>query len=681
MGNRLFCSSSMCPKASLNPGAENELFDDSNSCDPAGAIFKETLEDLNEVDRLLLQFSSSTNLAGVRWLFILGANADACDTNGTTCLHVACRGGSLQIVLEFINRDLPLDATDVAGWTALHVALFMGRRNVAILLMQHGAELSVRTNRGQLPAELCSDIWLREALTQCATHRLQHGPDAVWQPDRGAPLLGDIQISSRLRFEPFFVPRTSVLKDVAHCSDVQRLGLEIFNQRPGQGLAFAVAAGCVRDFPVELSGFLSDNSAGPAQVGEFLGEDFALSQTLRLEYINSVRLTGTGVVSCLARVFKLFTIPADMQKLDRLVDGIAQIWWRQHEQLNGKDAESQSWRNFEDSCEVEGVELMKGLGSYDSLYQLMFSTMLLHWNLYSPLPQSQRVTPKQWLQLNAGGEEADAAVLTTVRHVQSLVYNMISHAFYPQLEIWKTQRGGTADHKLSTASTRFAEAPPLKPDAAGWVRLVGGWFHSLALVGAVPTGTVTYRHLRSILSETTATTSMSMVSPMPSRNYSRQESDDGFNENRGSTGAMRLPVSVAYRHQACPPSQTEVPPSGRALSTLGALKEEAPAKEAPERLHTPAMSAGSGTCSPDRAWLALHHTLLFLAPNSKPWAPYAFLDVSGLVLQTDPGALLLTLLPAPSGGLKAVPETGRAGKADAANGKPEGSRVMSASNT
>eukprot|EP00442_Polarella_glacialis_P056390 CAMPEP_0115130154 /NCGR_PEP_ID=MMETSP0227-20121206/52283_1 /TAXON_ID=89957 /ORGANISM="Polarella glacialis, Strain CCMP 1383" /LENGTH=141 /DNA_ID=CAMNT_0002535291 /DNA_START=60 /DNA_END=481 /DNA_ORIENTATION=- len=141
----------MCPKASLNPGAENELFDDSNSCDPAGAIFKETLEDLNEVDRLLLQFSSSTNLAGVRWLFILGANADACDTNGTTCLHVACRGGSLQIVLEFINRDLPLDATDVAGWTALHVALFMGRRNVAILLMQHGAELSVRTNRGQLP--------------------------------------------------------------------------------------------------------------------------------------------------------------------------------------------------------------------------------------------------------------------------------------------------------------------------------------------------------------------------------------------------------------------------------------------------------------------------------------------------------------------------------------------------
>lgn len=98
MGNKLFCNESgVCPKAQVQHGVENELFDDTSACDSAGAVFTETLEELNEVDRLLLLFSASRNLAGVRWLIRLGANPDACDTNGTTCLHTACRSGSVTI--------------------------------------------------------------------------------------------------------------------------------------------------------------------------------------------------------------------------------------------------------------------------------------------------------------------------------------------------------------------------------------------------------------------------------------------------------------------------------------------------------------------------------------------------------------------------------------------------------
>ena len=103
MGNRVFCSDAVCPKSSLHPGVESELFDDSSTCDPAGAVFTETLEELNEIDRFLLHFSSSRNLAGVRWLSLLGANPDACDTNGTTCLHAACRSGSLAVIKEILN--------------------------------------------------------------------------------------------------------------------------------------------------------------------------------------------------------------------------------------------------------------------------------------------------------------------------------------------------------------------------------------------------------------------------------------------------------------------------------------------------------------------------------------------------------------------------------------------------
>merc|ERR1719331_1051695 len=109
MGNRSACCGRICPKAA-GYGVEGDLFDDAHSCDPAGAIFRETLEDLNEVDRLLLLFCSSSNLAAVRWLFILGASPDACDTNGTTCLHTACRSGSVAIVRELIVHGLPLDA-------------------------------------------------------------------------------------------------------------------------------------------------------------------------------------------------------------------------------------------------------------------------------------------------------------------------------------------------------------------------------------------------------------------------------------------------------------------------------------------------------------------------------------------------------------------------------------------
>merc|ERR1719361_2540333 len=127
MGNNTLCCGRVCPKVALQPTADTDIFDDPYGCDPAGAVFHETLEDLNEVDRLLLTFASSANLEAIRWLFVLGANADACDTNGTTCLHAACRSGSYSIVKEFIARGLHLEAVDVAGCTPLHVALFMGR--------------------------------------------------------------------------------------------------------------------------------------------------------------------------------------------------------------------------------------------------------------------------------------------------------------------------------------------------------------------------------------------------------------------------------------------------------------------------------------------------------------------------------------------------------------------------
>ena len=178
--------------------------------------------------------------------------------------------------------------------------------------------------------------------------------------------------------------------------------------------------------------FFSQPGISTEQVGQFLGEDFSLSQTLRLEFVNSLRLLGTGVVSCLAKVFKAFVMPTELLKIDRLVDGIAQIWWRQHEQLAKKEGEATAMYRGgvgEEGAEVQGLELMHAAGSYDVLHQLMFSTVLLHWNLYAPLPRSQRVTTEQWLQIGSGIspelEEGDRkSRLSAMTRIQSLIYNV-----------------------------------------------------------------------------------------------------------------------------------------------------------------------------------------------------------------------------------------------------------------
>jgi len=111
-----------------------------------------------------------------------------------------------------------------------------------------------------------------------------------------------------------------------------------------------------------------------------------------------MRLTGTGVVSCLLKVFNQFQMPSDFQKIDRLIDGVAQIWWRQHEQVQ----DYPYMLTCQGSEEVEGIALMRLLANYGTLHQLMLSTILLHWNLYAALPDSRRLNREDWLRLNAG---------------------------------------------------------------------------------------------------------------------------------------------------------------------------------------------------------------------------------------------------------------------------------------
>lgn len=132
---------------------------------PAGKLFEETLQRLGQLEQYLLLFSSGANLSAVRWLIHLGASWDASDSNGTTCLHAACRSGSLSVAVEVIRNRRLIEAADVAGWAPLHIAAHMGRRKVVVQLLRARASPHNRNAMGQTPVHLCLDQGTREALS------------------------------------------------------------------------------------------------------------------------------------------------------------------------------------------------------------------------------------------------------------------------------------------------------------------------------------------------------------------------------------------------------------------------------------------------------------------------------------------------------------------------------------
>ncbi|CAE7864782.1 unnamed protein product [Symbiodinium microadriaticum] len=185
------------------------------------------------------------------------------------------------------------------------------------------------------------------------------------------------------------------------------------------------------------------------QVGNFLGEAFSLSHTIRLEFLNSVVLQNTGVVSALIQVFHMLQLPDDLQKINRLVHGVARIWWRQHERMQRESSGAVAPRKppamengalqLSLSQELNGLELKQYLSGSDVLHQLMFSTVMLHWYLYRDGPNGQKkdMDFDTWQRQNRGIETNGTNVPD---HVQQQVYALVNKAFIPELAVASAQK-------------------------------------------------------------------------------------------------------------------------------------------------------------------------------------------------------------------------------------------------
>eukprot|EP00933_Yihiella_yeosuensis_P006423 TRINITY_DN111118_c0_g1_i1.p1 TRINITY_DN111118_c0_g1~~TRINITY_DN111118_c0_g1_i1.p1 ORF type:complete len:668 (-),score=131.65 TRINITY_DN111118_c0_g1_i1:111-2114(-) len=372
----------------------------SDGCDPAGTVFEDTLAHLGELEQLAFSFAGSLNIVGLRWCFVFGVLPTVRDSNRTTLLHVACRRGSHEVVEELLRRGIDPDAEDCAGWTPLHVSSCMGRKSVSVLLLRFGANPHRQNARGQTPEVLCSDPSTKEAVegfneangaTEMALTAIGRQSSGTWSTSS----------PSSLHFEPFFVPRDAVLQEPKHREDLKQIGLEIFNNRnSGEAIGFLVATGVVQDFPVEINNFLLRRGANPTWLGEFHSEDFPIAKTLRLEFISSLQLRNSGVVSALGTAQQEMVIPSDWLKADRILTVLAHFWWRQHleEDSLAENPPESDLPPVRLGGELVGMELQRSLSGIHALHMLFFSALMLHrW-----LRAGNQMSFSTWEELNQG---------------------------------------------------------------------------------------------------------------------------------------------------------------------------------------------------------------------------------------------------------------------------------------
>jgi len=208
---------------------------------------------------------------------------------------------------------------------------------------------------------------------------------------------------------------------------------------------------------------------------------------------------------------------------------LAEVWWRQHQRLGpsipfmditSEEREVSEQLHTQESPlksamfsqvyserdqlkqadygdnELEGFELRKWLPNASALHQLLFSSMMLHWNLHAPLPRSQRIGLSTWLGLNrgiAGGGLPES--------IQTPIYNHLSNAKVPQL--WFGPQ--PVEPQSSTTGEESAVAGGAVIE--GWARIVGDGLPVLLGVGSTGvsgTPAAECLHVSSMLSETTA---------------------------------------------------------------------------------------------------------------------------------------------------------------------------------
>ena len=93
----------------------------------------------------LMQAAREARLPFCRELVLAGASPDLVNCDGNNALWMACMGGDLAIVRFLLANDINFDNQNDHGATVLMYAASLGRSDMVELLVQAGADVSLRT--------------------------------------------------------------------------------------------------------------------------------------------------------------------------------------------------------------------------------------------------------------------------------------------------------------------------------------------------------------------------------------------------------------------------------------------------------------------------------------------------------------------------------------------------------
>lgn len=461
--------------------------------EPVGRIFEDNLGVMSVLDRDLLRFSGTSAMSAVSWLLHMGASEDTVDANGTSCLHAACRSGSLSVVRKLLRKAKTslVNLQDVAGWTPLHIASHMGRRTVVTRLLEAKANAVIKNCRGLTPWELCKDQGTLQALSSSSTagdgrqvSKSKSQSDDVDERGRGELMMDMMpRFSSRgsqatpedivglpLECEPelFFVnPKPVFQHTTIHKKSLLALAAAIFDMQPSHGLAVAVLAGLEESYTAAMKLLLKHGGVNKEVAGDFLGQSLSVCPLIRFNFFDSLLLLNTGVVSSLKTAFSALGCPTDLRKLDRLLWAMANVWWKKHKSLSISRANTGSTVPLKKpplaafGKELVGLELCQYLSGPEVLYHLLFSTVMLHWHIWGGseiVSKKEPMSEQTWVALNTGMEchgEADVP-----RHVQSKIFADMLHCSIP--ELCGDSFGGCLNPHLPADSLDIGNSVPME---------------------------------------------------------------------------------------------------------------------------------------------------------------------------------------------------------------------------
>jgi hypothetical protein len=285
------------------------------------------------------------------------------------------------------------------------------------------------------------------------------------------------------------------------------------------------------------------------------------------------------------KVCHALQLPDDMQKISRLLQGAARIWWRQHERSGSPKArstsvETASTKSSDEAVELCGTELKERLQSSDSMYQLMFSAVMLHWFVHNDGSEDKRdLDFATWRSLTLQDDNKEVTE-TVLRSIHSLICRQFISEFAIAISgkpsVRQKVHGGDEgggrgigdEHaRKGGAAVEQSSLSQFSSDGVtGWVRIVGGGFFRLS--DKATQAEQGHRHESSIFSE----------------------------------------VSAAS-HQS---------------QGLHCLRNEGARKVQPTQSET---DEAMGCRGDGLAWLSIFYNILFFSTSQRAGAPYAFLQL------------------------------------------------------